>query len=93
MRAVSFFVAALAAACLPVAAQESNQRGQELYATQCATCHSERLHKRENSKIRTLADLRAEVTRWSRETKQRFSAEDIEDVLRHLDQSHYRLTK
>ena len=73
MRPASLFAAAFAVACLPVLAQET-QRGQELYAAQCATCHSERLHRRENSKIRTLADLRAQVARWSRETRQRFSA-------------------
>lgn len=92
-RSASLVVAAFAASSLSVHAQETVQRGQELYATQCLTCHTERLHEREKSKIRTLADLRAEVTRWSRETKQRFSAEDIEDVVRYLDLSHYRLKK
>ena len=93
MRPASLIAAALAAASLPVLAQETPQRGQDLYATHCGTCHQERLHRRETSKIRTLADLRVEVTRWSRETKHRFSAEDIEDVVRYLDQSHYRLKK
>ena len=92
-RPASLVVAAFAASSLSVDAQETVQRGQELYATQCLSCHTERLHQREKSKIRTLADLRAEVTRWSRETKQRFSAEDIEDAVRDLDLSHYRLKK
>ncbi|MBI3370140.1 MAG: c-type cytochrome [Betaproteobacteria bacterium] len=93
MRRASLIAAVFAAASPSVLAQETTQRGQELYATQCATCHTERLHQREKSNIRTRADLRAEVTRWSRETRQRFSAEDIEDVVRYLDRSHYRLKK
>lgn len=93
MRPASMVAAAFAACSLAVHAQETTQRGQELYATQCLTCHAERVHQRDKSRIRTLADLRAEVTRWSRETRQRFSAEDIEDVVRYLDLSHYRLTK
>jgi mono/diheme cytochrome c family protein len=76
----------------PAPAQET-QRGRALYETQCATCHSERLHEREKSRIRSISELRAEVIRWSRETRQHFTAEDIEDVVRFLNRTHYRLEK
>jgi mono/diheme cytochrome c family protein len=92
MRLAGLLAAALVFASPPAPAQEI-QRGRALYETQCATCHAERLHDREKSKIRSIVDLRAEVVRWSRETRQRFSAEDIDDVVRFLNQTHYRLEK
>ena len=92
MRLSSLLAAALVLASTPALAQQT-QRGRELYETQCATCHTERLHEREKSKIRSYGDLRAEVIRWSRETRQRFTPEDIEDVVRFLDRTHYRLEK
>ena len=92
MRIASLLAATLFLASPPAPAQET-QRGRALYDAQCATCHTERLHEREKSKIRSIADLRDEVIRWSRETRQRFTAEDIEDVVRFLDQTHYRLEK
>lgn len=92
MRLPSLLAATLVLASPPAPAQET-QRGRALYETQCATCHTERLHEREKSKIRSIRDLRAEVVRWSRETRQRFTAEDIEDVVRFLNQTHYRLKK
>jgi mono/diheme cytochrome c family protein len=92
MRFASLLAATFVLASAPVLAQDT-QRGRALYETQCATCHAERLHEREKSKIRSIGDLRAEVVRWSRETRQRFTAEDIEDVVRFLDQTHYRFGK
>ena len=92
MRLTSLTACAIALFSLPASAQET-QRGRALYETQCATCHGERLHEREKSKIRSIGELRAEVLRWSRETRQRFTAEDIEDIVRFLNQTHYRLEK
>lgn len=40
-----------------------------------------------------MVELRAEVIRWSGQTKQRFTAADIEVVVPFLDQTHYRLEK
>lgn len=67
-------------------------RGRLLYETHCATCHTERLHHRDKSKIRSLEALRAEVRRWAPQTKYRFTPEEIEDVVEYLDASHYRLS-
>lgn len=92
MRLASLLALTFVLVSPPALAQEI-QRGRLLYETQCATCHTERLHDREKSKIRSIVELRAEVTRWSRETRQRFTPEDIEEVVRFLNQTHYRLEK
>jgi uncharacterized protein YjiS (DUF1127 family) len=33
------------------------------------------------------------VARWARQTRHRFSLDELEDVVLYLNQSHYRLTK
>ena len=66
-------------------------RGRLLYDTHCGSCHTERLHTREKSAIRSYADLRAEVGRRAALTNRRFSPEELEDIIEFLDRSHYRL--
>ena len=83
---------ALALATMPAWGQEP-ARGELLYATHCATCHSERLHEREKSKIRSLSDLRDEVARWAPQTRHRFTLDEQEDVVQHLNRTHYKLRK
>ena len=83
---------ALALATMPAWGQEP-ARGELLYATHCASCHSERLHHREKSKIRSLADLRDEVARWAPQTSHRFTLDEKEDVVRHLNRTHYKLAR
>jgi mono/diheme cytochrome c family protein len=68
-------------------------RGEMLYTTYCATCHTERLHARGKSKIRSLADLRDEVARWAPQTRRAFTLDEMEAVVQHLNRSHYRLEK
>jgi mono/diheme cytochrome c family protein len=80
----------LALAALPAWAQDP-PRGEVLYATYCATCHTERLHTRDKSKIRSLADLRDEVARWAPQTKRRFTLDERESVVQYLNRTHYRL--
>ena len=80
----------LALAAMPAWGQASD-RGEMLYATHCASCHSERLHHREKSKIRSLADLRDEVARWAPQTRHRFTLDEKEDVVQHLNRTHYKL--
>ena len=90
MRSTASLVALILA--LPAWAQDL-ERGKLLYETHCATCHSERLHDREKSKIKSLADLRDEVARWAPQTKRRFTLDELEDVVQHLNRSHYKLNK
>jgi mono/diheme cytochrome c family protein len=66
-------------------------RGQLLYETHCATCHTERLHHRESSTIRSYGALRAEVGRRAALVPRRFEPQELEDIIEFLDRSHYRL--
>jgi hypothetical protein len=79
---------------LPAAAQDS-RRGQELYELHCLTCHYESIHKRDPSRslVRNFTQLRAEVVNRAALTKQRFTAEDFDDIAEYLNRSHYRFKK
>jgi mono/diheme cytochrome c family protein len=91
MRAItSASMLSLAVVCGAAQAQETS-RGQMLYETHCATCHTERLHDREKSIIRNYADLRAEVHKRAAMTNRRFTRDELEDIIEFLDRSHYRL--
>ena len=79
------------AAVTPAAGAQDLAHGRALYEAHCVQCHAERLHERDASKVRSLDDLRAFVTRWSQATRQNFTAQDIEDVVQHLNATHYRL--
>lgn len=79
------------AALAPAAGAQDLAHGRALYETHCVRCHAERLHERDSSRVRTLDDLREFVTRWSRETRANFTPQDIEDVVQHLNATHYRL--
>ena len=71
------------------AAQETG-RGRLLYETHCGSCHYERVHERLRSEVKDLADLRDTVARWSKQTKHRFTLDEIEEVVQYLNRSHYR---
>jgi mono/diheme cytochrome c family protein len=75
----------------PAAGAQDLAHGRALYETHCVQCHAERLHERGASKVRTLDDLREFVVRWSQGTRSNFTAQDIEDVVQHLNATHYRL--
>jgi len=77
---------------LPLQAQDL-QRGKLLYETHCATCHTERLHGREKTAVKNMADLRDMVALWAKQTKRSFTPDELEDVVQHLNRSHYHLTK
>jgi mono/diheme cytochrome c family protein len=66
-------------------------RGALLYETHCAACHREGLHERASSKVRTYADLRAQVERWTMESGHRFTRGEVDELIAFLDASHYRL--
>ena len=97
MRSTAIFLPAASALALaawsPRLPAQDLERGRLLYETHCATCHTERLHARAKSKIRGLADLRDEVARWAPQTKRRFTLDEREDVVQHLNRKHYKLAK
>ena len=72
------------------AAAQERERGRLLYETHCGTCHYERVHERIRSDVKDLADLRDAVAKWSKQTKHRFTLDEIEEVAQYLNRSHYR---
>lgn len=68
-------------------------RGKALYETHCGTCHYERLHKRERSRIDSQAALKLEVAKWARQAGRSFSAQELDDIAEYLNRSHYRLDR
>ena len=83
---------ALLALALPLQAQDL-QRGKLLYETHCAACHTERLHGREKSSVKSMADLRDTVARWAKQAKRSFTPDELEDLVQYLNRSHYDLNK
>ena len=83
----------LLAACALGAQAQDLQRGKLLYETHCATCHTEKLHQRDKTIVKSMADLRDQVVRWAPQTKRTFSLDELEAVVLYLNQSHYRLVK
>jgi len=77
----------------PPAQAQDLQRGRLLYGTHCATCHTEKLHQRDKTVVKSMADLRDQVVRWAPQTKRSFTPDELEDVVQHLNRSHYRLVK
>ena len=73
------------------AGAQDAERGRLLYETHCGGCHYERVHDRARSDIKDLSDLRETVARWAEQTKHRFGAGDIGDVVEYLNRSHYRI--
>lgn len=73
------------------AGAQDPERGRLLYETHCGECHYERMHRREHTTIHSLADLRAAVARWAPQTRHRFTPDDLEDVVQHLNAAHYKL--
>ncbi len=76
-------------------AQQDAARGRVLYETYCGTCHYEKVHERPRSRslVKSQADLRAQVMRWAPQTMRTFTTEEIEAVVSHLNNTHYKLDK
>ena len=92
MKSIVSLALPLLALALPVHGEDL-QRGRLLYETHCATCHGEKLHHRDQSIVRNMADLRDQVARWAKQTRRSFTLDELEDIALYLNQSHYRLTK
>jgi hypothetical protein len=89
----STHLAALALAVVaPAAGAQDLAHGRALYETHCTQCHAERLHERDASKVHNLDELRAEVSRWAGLTRRDWTKADVEDVVQHLNATHYRFT-
>lgn len=84
----------LGALGLPVVAQvvvpASSSRGRLLYDNHCVGCHSTQMHWRDQRVAVDLASLRAQVLRWQAREQLGWSEADVDDVVRHLNDSIYR---
>lgn len=65
-------------------------RGRALYETHCIACHSDKVHWRDRSLVRSWTDLRDQVTRFERIAGQDWSEEEIDDVAAYLNGQFYR---
>ena len=64
-------------------------RGGLLYSTHCSACHTSTIHWREQKLATDWKSLKAQVNRWQRYTKLRWSEEDIIDVTSYLNTYYY----
>ena len=67
------------------------QRGQLLYDTQCASCHTTQAHWRDNSIVGSWSDVLAQVGRWQDNTGQHWSVSEIGDVAAYLNSVYYKM--
>lgn len=66
-----------------------SSRGELLYTNHCQGCHESNVHIRDRQKAETLEAIRAEVARWAKELKLKWTLRDIEDVVEHLNSQYY----
>ncbi|GAB4346147.1 MAG: hypothetical protein Kow006_04240 [Gammaproteobacteria bacterium] len=71
------------------AAEPNIERGEALYENHCRECHESNVHIRQRTRVRTLVDLRAQVTRWAGEVKLGWGFEEITDVAGYLNGRYY----
>ncbi len=82
----------LALLLLPAAAGAAEaDRGRLLYENHCIGCHESVVHVREQRRAQSATALRAEVAARAKSAGLRWTAEDIDDVVRYLDRRYYHL--
>lgn len=64
-------------------------RGEMLYRNHCIECHNQRIHWRDNSIVRDLSGLRAQVNRWQDAIGVRWTNDEINEVSRYLNATYY----
>jgi mono/diheme cytochrome c family protein len=67
-------------------------RGQLLYETACAACHTTQAHWRDKRVVRSWGDLVYQVTRWQSVAGQNWSADEVGDVAAYLNRRFYGLS-
>lgn len=72
------------------AIRESVGLGQLLYENHCTSCHESGVHIRSRHAVKTLPQLRETVVRWSEYARLQWREEEIDAVVRYLNDSFYR---
>ena len=67
----------------------AQSRGERLYATRCAACHTTQVHWRDRRLATDWNSLRAQVMRWQAMGRLDWSEKDIDAVTRYLNESFY----
>lgn len=75
----------------PLAQAAEVERGRLLYENHCLGCHESVVHVREKRRVKSAPALRAEIAARAQAAGLRWSAEEVDDVLRYLDRRYYRL--
>jgi hypothetical protein len=73
---------------VPVSAADA-RRGGTLYEIRCKACHEDSVHNRNTRKSKSFDALRAQVLRWSVEAGGVWTADEIDDVARYLNERYY----
>jgi cytochrome c5 len=70
-------------------ANEPEPLGKMLYENHCLSCHESMVHIRETQKAKTIEDIQYWVGRWSIELDVKWSADEIDAVVQHLNETFY----
>ena len=73
----------------PPMSNNTTERGKLLYDNHCRICHDSNVHIRNHRKAASIVDIAFWVTRWQAHLKLKWSDEDINDVVDHLDTEYY----
>ncbi len=85
-----FAVLALAGSTTP-ALPGDTQRGEQLHTTHCMGCHDESLYTRKNRQITSLQALHEQINACGHNLPRRFSADEVRDLVKYLNDRFYRL--
>ena len=78
--------------CAPLESAQSADldRGKLLYENHCLECHESQVHIREHSDSSSIADVVFQIDRWQQELRLNWKVEEMNDVLKYLDDQFYR---
>lgn len=70
-------------------ANEPESLGKMLYENHCLSCHESMVHIRGAHKAKTFSDIQYWVGRWAQELDVKWSADEIDAVVQHLNDTFY----
>lgn len=87
------FVWSLAYSLANAEPNRSVSRGELLYTTHCVACHTAKLHWRDEKLAKDWMSLGSQVNRWQKNAGLKWSNDDVVEVARYLNASHYHFTE